>query len=270
MLIYGLFAGLVAILATVAIERFGGRLGGLLASIPTTIIPASLGIFERSHTPRDYVWAMSVVPIGMLVNAFFLWLWRWGPPRLPHTTLPKRLGMMILLGLTGWAVAAASGLSLAHWLKGLGVSPILLGTGVGLAQGLLGIWACLAPVPAPAGSRSVSWQMLISRGVLAGSCIVLAVWLSGLGLPLLSGLASVFPAIFLTTMAALWISQGEAVQSGAVGPMMLGSTSVSVYALVGAMALPALGPGWGCVVAWLASFILVSVPAHAWLRSRHS
>ena len=89
MLLYGLFAGLVAILATVAIERLGGRLGGLLASIPTTIIPASIGILDRSPTERHFVWAMAIVPGGMLVNAFFLWLWRWGPPRLPRTSLAK-------------------------------------------------------------------------------------------------------------------------------------------------------------------------------------
>ena len=39
-----LLAGLVAIGATVAIERFGGRIGGLLATVPTTIVPASIGM----------------------------------------------------------------------------------------------------------------------------------------------------------------------------------------------------------------------------------
>ena len=38
----GLFAGVVAVLATVAVERLGGRLGGVLASIPTTIVPLFL------------------------------------------------------------------------------------------------------------------------------------------------------------------------------------------------------------------------------------
>ena len=35
-------------------------------------------------------------------------------------------------------------------------------------------------------------------------------------------------------MVSVWLSQGEAVQIGAVGPMMLGSGSVAVYA-IGAM-----------------------------------
>ena len=46
MLLYGLFAAGVAVLATLAIERFGGRIGGLLATVPTTIRPACLGIWH--------------------------------------------------------------------------------------------------------------------------------------------------------------------------------------------------------------------------------
>lgn len=45
----GLFAGLVAVLATVAVEKLGGRLGGVLASMPTTIVPACIGLFEQFH-----------------------------------------------------------------------------------------------------------------------------------------------------------------------------------------------------------------------------
>ena len=108
----------------------------------------------------------------------------------------------------------------------------------------IGMWACLARVPAPPGTRKVSLAMLASRGVLAGGCIVTSIWLSGKGLPLISGIASVFPAIFLTTMIALWLSQGEAVQAGAVGPLMLGSTSVAVYALLATVTLP-MGFGLG-------------------------
>ena len=37
------FAGVVATLVTIAIEKFGGTLGGVLGTIPTTIVPASYG-----------------------------------------------------------------------------------------------------------------------------------------------------------------------------------------------------------------------------------
>jgi hypothetical protein len=268
MLIYGLFAAAVAILATISIERMGGRLGGLIATIPTTIIPASTGIFERSENEQAFIWAMAVVPMGMLVNAIFLWLWRKVPPSLPPLSNPMRLLAMLAISLLGWALAASLGLWLCASQQASGVEPLLLGAVTTLILVSTGIGACLADIPAPAGSRRVSIPVLASRGVLAGVCIVLAVWLSELGLPLLSGIFSVFPAIFLTTMVSLWLSQGESVQAGAVGPMMLGSASVAVFALIAVQVFPSRGPWTGAFLSWIGSIVLVSLPAHAWLYRR--
>ena len=39
------FAGLVAILATVAIEKYGGVIGGIFGTVPTTIVPAAAFIW---------------------------------------------------------------------------------------------------------------------------------------------------------------------------------------------------------------------------------
>ena len=75
-------AGLVAIAATVAIERFGGRRGGLLASLPSTIIPASIGFWLAGESIEVFRDALFAVPGGMFVSAGFLWCWRVLPPRL--------------------------------------------------------------------------------------------------------------------------------------------------------------------------------------------
>ena len=53
------------------------------------------------------------------------------------------------------------------------------------------------------GDRRVSTMVLVARGVMAATAIGIAVGFSGLGFPTLAGLASVFPAIFLTSMVAL-------------------------------------------------------------------
>jgi hypothetical protein len=267
MLLYGLFAAVVAILATVAIERLGGHRGGLIATMPSTIVPASIGILERSTGGDDFTWAMAAVCIGMAVNCFFLWMWRAIPPRLPPVPMTARLGMMLGLSLSGWALAAALSLGLTRHLLDTGASPWMVGIVCTLGIGLMGIVACLRHVPGPAGKRAVSVGVLGLRGLLAGFCIALAVWLASKGLPLLSGMASVFPAIFLTTMVALWLSQGDAVQLGAVGPMMLGSTSIAAYAMFAALVLPGLGPWLGTGVAWGGSVLMVSVPAYIWLQT---
>ena len=61
-------------------------------------------------------------------------------------------------------------------------------------------------------------------------------------------------------MVALWISQGEEVPSGAVGPMMLGSMSVSLYALVATVLIPSFGIIIGSIFSWLVSLIFFSIP----------
>lgn len=91
--------------------------------------------------------------------------------------------------------------------------------------------------------------MLFLRGAFAGLSIGIAVLLSTTSSEA-AGIVSVFPSIFLTSMVvrirsypaipfhdgllgqALWLSQHSSVPIGAVGPMMLGSASVSVYAVL--------------------------------------
>ena len=131
-------------------------------------------------------------------------------------------------------------------------------------QILLGIWACIHNPPAPKGNRRVGWQTLVLRGILAGGAIGCAVALSHLGA--LAGIASVFPAIFLTTMVSVWVSQGEAVQGGAVGPMMLGSSSVSVFALLVIPFFGLFSPLLAVIIAWLLAVLITSLPSVLLLR----
>ena len=61
MLLSALFAGLVAVLVTMAIERWGGIVGGILGTIPTTIIRATIGIYLEAGAD-DLATSMSLVP----------------------------------------------------------------------------------------------------------------------------------------------------------------------------------------------------------------
>lgn len=268
LLLAGLFAGLVAIGVTLAIERLGGRVGGLLGTLPTTIVPASLGIAAQAETSADLASAMHVVPAGMLLSALFLWLWRVVPAHLPDTSLGARLGLMGALSLGAWLAAA---IGLVVGLDALGGDATLV-RGVGFAGTsaivICGVLACLRAPASPRGAARVPWATLMARGLLAGCAVAFAVWLTRVGGPVAAGVATVFPAIFLTTMVSLWLSQGEAVPAGAVGPMMLGSASVATYAMIAAWSLPALGPWIGAPVAWVSAVITTTVPAAEWLRRR--
>ena len=258
-------AGLVAIGASVAIEKLGGVRGGLIASLPSTIVPAALGIFASN--PHGFADAMATVPLGMLVNALFLLLWRLIPPRLPTGwALAPRLGAIVGLTLSAWAGAATAGVLGMEAARRAAMPLLPLGLTLTLVSASIGLAATRRGLPAPRGTQAVSPLILASRGLLAATAIGTAVAIAAVGGELLAGIASCFPAIFLTTMVSLWISQGEAVSGGSVGPMMLGSTSVSAFALISALTIPAWGAGPGAGVAWVAAVVLVTLPARAWLR----
>ena len=261
-LITAAYAGLVAIGVTVAIERLGGRLGGLIGSIPTTIIPASLGFWWVAESTELFRESLYAVPAGMLVNALFLYSWRVLPPRLRIANLGLRLAAVVALSLLGWGLCAAV---LMTAMRQAPVALLWVAVLLCVGQLLFGLWACLDNPPAPKGSRRVGPATLAARGVLAAAAIGGSVWMAGLGIVLLAGIASVFPAICLTTMVSVWISQGEAVQAGAVGPLMLGSASGSLYAIAAAFSIPTLGVWVGSALAWLLAVGCISIPAWYWL-----
>ena len=60
-----LIAGFVAILVTVAIEKWGGVIGGVLGTLPTTIVPATIGMYVEGGSD-DLATSMSLIPFWML------------------------------------------------------------------------------------------------------------------------------------------------------------------------------------------------------------
>tara|TARA_Y100001933_G_scaffold116131_1_gene115971 strand:+ start:8918 stop:9766 length:849 start_codon:yes stop_codon:yes gene_type:complete len=258
-----LFAGIVAILSTVLLERIGGALGGIV-TLPTTIVPASVGIWSEVLDASSFSSAMSMVPIGMLLNLLFLGVWRVSPGFLSHFLdesfiLPAITAISVSL----WVVTAGSSALIVEQ-SSESIKPVSIALLTTIASVLLGLWAVKTNPPAPSGKNSVGIIVLLFRGLAAAVAIGASVWIASLNLPFVSGIISVFPAIFLTTMVSLWLSQGPHVPVGAAGPMMLGSASVSIYALISIVIFPIYGPWVGSILTWLISVLLYTIPAGLW------
>ena len=263
-LLSALFAGLVATGVTLAIERWGGLVGGVLGTVPSTIVPAAAGM-HLSGSQDELLQSMAIVPLGMLLNALFLGVWVMLPN---HLSTRRPLLVTTLVSLIVWACAGVALLAVIGKATSQGVSHWTIGF-IGLFLLIaLAVRFNVQARPTPKGSRQVQWPVLVGRGGAAAFAIGCAVWLSSQGLPLLAGLAAVFPAIFLTSMVALWLAQGETVPQGAAGPMMLGGVSVAVYALVVMWSIPALGPVSGSVLAWFVAVGGWSYPVYLILRRR--
>jgi len=100
-LLSAIFAGIVAVFVTVAIEKWGGIIGGILGTLPTTIIPATIGIYAEAGED-DLATSMSLIPFGMLLNALFVGSWVVYPRIKPKATL----GQMITVSLGFWLILA--------------------------------------------------------------------------------------------------------------------------------------------------------------------
>ena len=264
-LVSAFLAGFIAVLVTLAIERWGGLTGGILGTMPSTILPAAAGIYLAGDEEL-FMQSLAIMPIGMLINGLFLSVWIYLPPRLGDSKSP--LLTTALGALVAWFVCGLVMLFTVEFALGYGVSSWNLATlGLVLIIGLA-VRMNWNVREAPKGSEPVAFQVLILRGSAAAAAIGAAVWLSSQGQPFIAGLAAVFPAIFLTSMVALWLSQGPTVPRGAAGPMALGGVSVAVYAMVAMYALPEWGVYSGSLIAWLVAVLGWSLPAYFVLKAR--
>ena len=272
-LISAVVAGIAAILVTVSIEKWGGLHGGVLATVPSTIVPAAFGIWLAAGTVDEFQSAMGIVPIGLILNAGFLYLWRVVPPLIPQWKFGLRLTSITVVSLSIWGLFAGLSIWGFNILTNAGISPLTIGC-LALVIGLIvGFAATTKHRPTPRGQNEVSFLTLLMRGVAAAASIGVAVWLAGLGNPLASGIMSIFPAIFTTSMVALWLAQGEAVPAGAIGPMMFGAQSVSLFALIVAICYPMTDSSFGLVGtsigAWIGSVLLINVTVWYYLKSKN-
>ena len=265
-LLSGLSAALVAIAATVVIERCGGVVGGVLASTPTTIIPAAVGMAYRLSPESLYV-ALFAVPMGVFCSALFLLAWRELPRRLPSAWSSRTaLVFCVASTLSGWLLLAGCAV-LIRVNSGPGATTALGAVSV-VCVAALGVATTLSPFDAPRGKNPVSKWVLLLRGVAAGTSIGIAVAIAAVD-DIAGGIATAFPAVFCTTMVALWLAQGEAVGAGASGPMILGSTSVAVYSMVFVPVMGATGsPIAAAALTWVLCVACVSLPVAAFVRWR--
>ena len=259
-------AGLVAIVVTVLIERFGGVVGGF--GHCANHDSACSGWNGSGTGEQELMDSLSVVPAGMLINAIFLSVWIYLPRATASLGSERSLAVTTATALLAWAMFGMVTILCIGELSEYGTGPRTIGM-IGIAlTAVFGIVLGWKPYESRKGSREVSKSILLARGLMAATAIGASVWVAGLSYPLLAGLASVFPAIFLTSMVSLWISQGPSVPRGAAAPMLLGGGSVGVYSLVAMYSLEAHGIILGSIMSWVTAVAVWSMPSYIYLRWR--
>jgi len=237
-----LLSAVVVIIITMIAEYYGTKTGGIIGTLPHTIIIA----FFFIALDKGVAFAANsvvVVPAEMGINLLFLLLF---------ALLAQRgLFLSLVVSLGTWGVLTLL-LYYSHLLM-IAVSIALFIVCYLVSFLLLDRWKKIS------SHESILVQYtplkIVMRGLIAGTVIALAVSLSNID-ELMSGIFSVFPAIFLSTMLISMREHGPQFTSAMAKGMIYGSPSVVCYAISIYFLYPSIGIINGTILGFLFSVIV--------------
>ena len=204
---------------TVIAERFGSKIGGFIGGLPSTIVIALLFI-GLSQSTGAASQAAVMIPLVMGVNGGFIMIYL----VLVRRGLIKALGVglffwFIVNGLIVWANLDNLWFSIIGWLTMLGVSYY--------------ITEYVMTITSKGGFRvPYTLPQMLARGVVSGFIISMAVLVSRLAGPVMGGIFSTFPVIFMSTLFITHRTGGAEFSRAVAKTLMLsGMINVGVYAI---------------------------------------
>ncbi|MFH1012945.1 MAG: hypothetical protein V1769_00355 [Thermoplasmatota archaeon] len=227
----------IVILVMYVAERYGSKIGGIIGTLPSTIVIAFLFIAYSEGTAFASQ-AASVVPIELGINVIFLLLFAL---LIRRSTILAFLASFVVWSILSLALMVCS-------IQDMVLSFFLYIVTVIVAFVIL---EKIKKVPS-IGNVKVHYtlQKIMLRGVLAGVVIAISVLLSNIN-AVVSGVFSVFPAILSSTMLISVREHGSDFAAGMAKSMMLGLSSVATYATVIHFFYPLYGIIIGSIVAYI-------------------
>jgi hypothetical protein len=240
-LVLSFFVGGLWITGGVALaERRGSKAGGLVLGFPSTVLLAIVFI-GWTLSPRVAALATSVIPAVHGVNALYVLV--------TVSFLGRRFWAGWAAGLAVWAAGAflVVFFKLDDFIGGLVVYAVLLAFCTARIGRILPKDAEAARGPA-AGPLVV-----VARGVLGGTVVVLAVLIAKVGGPLVGGVFAIFPAVFTGALLATALSHGPGFTAAVMRSTLLGGASCVVFAAAVRLSFVPLGLVAGTLIAALAA-----------------
>ena len=207
-------------LSTVAAERYGSKIGGLIGGLPSTAVVALLFI-GLTQTPLAASETTTIMPLAQGLNGLFIIVY----------VLLVRRGLV-----TGVLSALSVWFSFASILIAIGVQWFW----VSVAGWILLVLSCYVVVEkwmriSSRGKIRVRYaaSQIIFRALFGGAVIAFAVLVGKLGGPLFGGIFATFPAMFLSTLVITYRTGGaEFSRAVAKALMVSGMIHVALYAIV--------------------------------------
>ncbi len=231
--------------ATILAEKFGSKIGGVLAGMPSTVVIA-LFFIGWTQNPLAASQATTMVPVVMGISAIFIVIY----------ALLSRFNFIlaIVISLAVWFVLALT--LVANKFDNFSLSLICFV--ILLAFSYLMVEHVFQIKSMKGQKYTAYFNNLVVRGLLSGSVIVVAVLGAKFGGPLVGGAFASFPAVMLATIIITHLAQGRTFSLAVIKTLMLsGCTNVVIYATVVRYFYPLFGLILGTVLSFLLSLVLI-------------
>lgn len=232
-----ILSAMVVIIVMYIAERYGSKVGGILGTLPSTIVIAFLFIaYTEGKTFASQ--AASVVPAELGINVIFLFVF----------ALLVHRSMLLAFSITFVVWGILSSIIIVFTAGSIFVSITVYIVTV------IAAFVFLEKIRKIPSTRNVkvhyTIKKIVFRGILAGIVIAIAVFLSNID-AFISGVFSVFPAILSSTMLISVREHGPDFAAGMAKSMMLGLSSVATYATVIYFLYPLYDVVLGSIVAYV-------------------
>lgn len=205
--------------ATVVADKFGTKIGGLIAGLPSTLLFGLLFI-GWTQTPRVAVEATTIVPVVGGINTLFLITY--------VSQIRKGLLMALLYSLGLWIILSFS--TVAAHLDNFGIS--LLAYVLMFAFSYY-IFEHILKIPSTHGMKiQYTQRQILFRGLLSGLIVALSVFFGKVGGPIIGGMFAMFPAMFTSTLVITYFTHGAQFSSAIAKSSMIGAVSVVIYSIL--------------------------------------
>jgi hypothetical protein len=228
-------------MGTVLAERHGTKIGGLVAGLPSTILISMFFIAWTQSTPVA-VEATTVVPITAGINCIFSLVYVLLVRKNFWLALSSALAVWLLLSYCLFLARFNSfPLSLGIYFCLLIASHFLVEKGLHIKS-------------EPGKTIAYTLPVFIYRGLFSGFVIALAVVMTKLGGPLLGGMFTLFPAMFIGTLFITYFSHGATFSAAVMKASILGAMSVVVFGVAVRYTYVPMGLVFGTLVSIIISF----------------
>ena len=234
--------GLYTIISTVAADKFGSKIGGLISGLPST---ALFGLFFIGWTQSPYTSAEAtiLIPASLGISCLFIVVYIY--------FIKYNFWLALFGAIFVWG-------SLAYGLIAFHVANFLISILLFCLFYLIGYFFVtrIFTISASQGKKiTYSSKVIVARGLISGFIIAFSVIIAKIGGPVLGGLFATFPAMLTSTFLVTYFAQGSAFSAAVAKSSLFALVSIFIFVIVARYVFVPFGIVWGSIFALAVSYV---------------